>query len=635
MMTERQEQQHRQHNDDSSWEDIHMKDYDDDDEAEEDEDEDEVRDEDEEEDSSLWNELASGWKQHVFAIFVAILATAVAYSYQSQLPSSLMMPTTSPLSSSSSEQLLYKKHAHLERYQRTANISFCGHGIVVSDADLTSIPTPIIHTATFDSPEMVTMDFNIPKKLLPTLAMHYAADVLQDDDNDYTLMSIHVLENSHEILVKNHHAEYACLQQQKETSSKPYVKGVTMYYKSPDIASMYQVDINRIEDLSVKRKASTIQPAELSFTGFAAKFINLSPKPVLLHWEKQNAKSRLVGEIPPFESIGTATTPGQSFSVSPVYDSAHALARWVATPDDAVLTYSSDFNITKLAPQELAHYQMQLLNAEFAKHYLIHSGRIWLAHFPRAFPIHPIWEASYFGQQHSVAAVDTETGENNVYKLNVVSVTPRVFTIPNFLSAQECQQLIELAQMQGLKGSTVFSGGNMTMNRQREGSTRSSSNAWLARSSMNVTDKIYRRAAALLKIDESLLHAPMGDDVHAHHHATAESLQIVNYKVGQEYTAHHDFIYPPINHRLQPTRFATLLFYLNDDFEGGHTVFPRAVNAHHHEGISVQPVRGMAVLFYNMLPDGNVDDLSQHSSTPVESGEKNIANLWIWDAAIN
>jgi prolyl 4-hydroxylase len=157
----------------------------------------------------------------------------------------------------------------------------------------------------------------------------------------------------------------------------------------------------------------------------------------------------------------------------------------------------------------------------------------------------------------------------------------------------------------------------------------------LARSSMNVTDKIYRRAAALLKIDESLLHAPMGDDVHAHHHATAESLQIVNYKVGQEYTAHHDFIYPPINHRLQPTRFATLLFYLNDDFEGGHTVFPRAVNAHHHEGISVQPVRGTAVLFYNMLPDGNVDDLSQHSSTPVESGEKNIANLWICDAAIN
>jgi prolyl 4-hydroxylase len=196
--------------------------------------------------------------------------------------------------------------------------------------------------------------------------------------------------------------------------------------------------------------------------------------------------------------------------------------------------------------------------------------------------------------------------------------------------------LIELAQQQGLQGSTVFSGGNMTANRQREGSTRSSSNAWLARSSMNVTDQIYRRAAALLQIDESLLQASsMGDDVHAHQHATAESLQIVNYQQGQSYSAHHDFVYPPVSHRLQPTRFATLLFYLNDDYEGGRTVFPRAVNAHHHEGISIEPVRGTAVLFYNMLPDGNVDDLSQHTGEPVVSGEKFIGNLWIWDPAIN
>jgi prolyl 4-hydroxylase len=507
---------------------------------------------------------------------------------------------------------------------------------------------------------MVTMDFHIPKKLIPTLAVHYAADLLQDDD--YT--SLLALENTNnnddyadpsKILLKNHHAEYACLLQQEKSSPKNYIKGVTSYYKTPSIASMYPADIQRSQEHSVKQKAVTIQPAELSFTGFAAKFINLSPKPVLLHWESsRDDKPRLVGEIAPFESIGTATTPGQSFSVSPVYDSAHALERWTVTADDAIATYApANLNLTTLDPQDLAHYQMQLLNAAFSKHYLISSGRFWLAHFPRAFPVYPIREASYFGQQHVVSiaapgptAVDgaETTGEENKqqpkpkqkkYKLTVASVTPRVFTIPNFLSAQECQQLIELAQQQGLKGSTVFSGGNMTANRQREGSTRSSSNAWLARSSMNVTDQIYRRAAALLQIDESLLQAPMGDDVHAHQHATAESLQIVNYQKGQSYSAHHDFVYPPVSHRLQPTRFATLLFYLNDDFEGGHTVFPRAVNAHHHEGISIEPVRGTAVLFYNMLPDGNVDDLSQHSGEPVESGEKFIGNLWIWDPTIN
>jgi prolyl 4-hydroxylase len=683
-MNEQQQQPERGVND--SWEDIQMTDYDDDDDNDEDyqpDDDDESSQDDEEDDEededlddssqSLWTELAKHWKQHMIAVCVAIAATAVAYSSQAVIPSSLMMqlaPTTSSFSSSS--QRIHETHAHLKNYHRTANISFCGHGqgivIVEDDGDDDDITTA---STTATPSDMRTMDFNIPKKLIPTLALHYAADLLQDDD--YTSLLNHNNANDNDdydnpaaILVRNHHAEYACLQQQQESSPKNYIRGVTSFYKTPDIESMYPNEIKRSQELSVKQKAVTIQPAQLSFTGFAAKFVNLSPKPVLLHWESsRDDKSRLVGEIAPFESIGTATTPGQSFAVTPVYDSTHALERWTVTADDAVSTYApKDFNSTKLSPIVAAHYQMQLLNAAYAKHYLIHSGRIWLAHFPRAFPVHPMWEASYFGQQHSVsiaggpttstttttttttvgdggAAVDEShhhhsQSKKKTYKLTVASVTPRVFTIPNFLSAQECQQLIELAQQQGLKGSTVFSGGNMAANRQREGSTRSSSNAWLARSSMNVTDQIYRRAAALLQIDESLLQASsMGDDLHAHQHATAESLQIVNYQQGQSYSAHHDFVYPPVSHRLQPTRFATLLFYLNDDFEGGRTVFPRAVNAHHHEGISIKPVRGTAVLFYNMLPDGNVDDLSQHTGEAVVSGEKFIGNLWIWDPAIN
>lgn len=31
---------------------------------------------------------------------------------------------------------------------------------------------------------------------------------------------------------------------------------------------------------------------------------------------------------------------------------------------------------------------------------------------------------------------------------------------------------------------------------------------------------------------------------------------------------------------------------------------------------------------YSMLPDGNMDDLSQHEAEPVKKGEKWLINLW-------
>lgn len=81
----------------------------------------------------------------------------------------------------------------------------------------------------------------------------------------------------------------------------------------------------------------------------------------------------------------------------------------------------------------------------------------------------------------------------------------------------------------------------------------------------------------------------------------------------------------------QPSRFATMLFYLNDDMEGGETSFPRWLNSETSGALLVKPQRGKAVLFYNMLPDGNYDERSQHAALPVKKGEKYLTNLWVWD----
>jgi hypothetical protein len=40
------------------------------------------------------------------------------------------------------------------------------------------------------------------------------------------------------------------------------------------------------------------------------------------------------------------------------------------------------------------------------------------------------------------------------------------------------------------------------------------------------------------------------------------------------------------------------------------------------EQLKVAPEIGKAVLFYSQLPDGNMDDFSQHAALPVIRGEK-------------
>ena len=49
----------------------------------------------------------------------------------------------------------------------------------------------------------------------------------------------------------------------------------------------------------------------------------------------------------------------------------------------------------------------------------------------------------------------------------------------------------------------------------------------------------------------------------------------------------------------------------------------------------MEPKKGTALLFYNMLPDGNADALSVHAALPTRVGEKWLANLWVWDSPLS
>lgn len=576
----------------SSWEDLHPDEFLDDN-------DDEEEDEEEEKESASWfQELSENWTQHALAIVVAIVATVLAYNYQTRarIDDNVPMPFSYPVPTLDHIVMEYEPHEHLNDYARTSNITFCGD----------------IHAKPMN--HLVVMDFHVPKKLIPALEAHYYADVRKDID--YT----NVFESIQQKQPLPSHSQLDCIENLSSSTSISYIRGLTHYFKDPSIYVLYP-DYDPAKEAKMSANGleeKPLLPAQLTFTGFGVKFFNLSPKPVLLYWDGRDER-KLLGEIAPFESLGTATTPGQSFSVTPVYDSSHAMARWIVTADEVTLYFDpmDDNQVEKLAEKEKLLYNMQKLNQEFAKHYLIHAKRAWLGQFPRAFPLHPMWDTLFIGQKHTYI----DEGEGRNYELRVESVLPKVLTIANFLSNEECDGLIQLALKEGLESSTVYSGSQAR--HTRDASTRSSENTWLERGNItSITDKVYRRAARLLRMDEVLFQKPVDDNVQAHHHSIAESLQVVRYRTGEQYTAHHDFVYPSQQLWYQPTRFATLLLYLNDDFTGGHTVFPRAVTRDLHDGVRVQPKKGTAVLFYSILPDGNVDDRSQHSSEPVKSGEK-------------
>lgn len=197
-------------------------------------------------------------------------------------------------------------------------------------------------------------------------------------------------------------------------------------------------------------------------------------------------------------------------------------------------------------------------------------------------------------------------------ELVVASVTPKVFTISSFLSNFECDEIIRLAKPD-TKDSQI---GDSKHGGASVSSTRTSKNSWLSRTLNDVMETLSLRAADLMQIDEKLLYT----------HENSEDLQVVHYSSSQKYDPHNDW-----SGSKPESRFLTLLLYLNDmdgPNAGGETAFPKGADG---RGFKVTPRRGSAVLFYNLLEDGNGDDLALHSALAVTSGEKWAANFWVWD----
>lgn len=434
-------------------------------------------------------------------------------------------------------------------------------------------------------------------------------------------------------------------------------------YVVPDVSSFYQ----GAEPGSKKAN----QP---SFNGLAGKFFNLSPERMKLFWDPGNGGApALIARAEPFKAVGTATFPGHRFYFTLLNPMSRVEVRHrfqvVAETNlyvfDPFVTTTDARSIDELTPEDYEKYVAQRRTLRFSEYYQAFTGRDWISRFPRTPPRHYMWPVEYLGQTHTVETRETHfvslpqniktkvskygtteaerqallpyrtTNDNLTLNLTALSIAPRVFEIPNFLSPVEVDHIMELATGMTLGASTVSGG---TDEGRGATKTRTSTNSWVYRETSAVTDAIYRRAADVLRIDEALLRHRRKEEYEdfpapgrRYSGTIAEALQLVHYDVGQEYTAHHDFGYPPVLDENQSARFCTLLLYLNEGMQGGETSFPRWVNAETRNALKAKPEKGKAVLFYSFLPDGNMDDLSQHAAVPVIKGEKWLINLWVWE----
>mmetsp|Transcript_7597 Transcript_7597/g.22254 ORF Transcript_7597/g.22254 Transcript_7597/m.22254 type:complete len:553 (+) Transcript_7597:1921-3579(+) len=478
----------------------------------------------------------------------------------------------------------------------------------------------------------------------------------------------------------------------------------TLAYVEPDLNSFYRNgdgDGNGDDDdddgSGSKKNYRRVKPA---FNGLAGKFINMSNKNLDFYWESyKGGEAHLMRHYTPFSSGGTGTFPTHRFFLSKPGKKHKRLKEWVIK-DYPNNLYVYDPYYVEGDPEKTEENLQKHLNAEdraqydkwkktilYDEQYRKFTGRSYLANYgesgPRAPPMHYMWRADYFGQEHWVTtrethfeslppmdelepisvkaseralkesdprtfeeyrAKDEVTQEPLEYMnmtLTALSCAPRVFEIKNFLSQREVEHILDLAGGISLYESTtgdVGSNGDGVKKVQdrteRKTKVRTSKNSWVAREKSPILDTIYRRAADLTRIDESLLRRRSKKEYPElkTKESLAETLQLVHYDPTQEYTAHHDFGYSHIDDDLQGARFATILFYLNDkDLVGGETAFPRWVNGKSFHELKVKPEVGKAILFYSQLPDGNMDDFSQHSAKPVIRGEKWLINLWIWD----
>jgi len=191
---------------------------------------------------------------------------------------------------------------------------------------------------------------------------------------------------------------------------------------------------------------------------------------------------------------------------------------------------------------------------------------------------------------------------------SVLHDDPRICAFPDFVSPRVCDWLIERARGR-LERALVYDVVNQT---DFAGETRTNSAAAL---SIMEADLVHL-------LVQSRIAAACGQPV-----AHMEAPTVLHYAVGETIGDHYDFVDPAHpgyadEIRTRGTRVLTFLVYLNGDYSGGETVFPKL-------GLSHAGQRGEGMYFVNTLGDGQADVRTLHNGRPPTRGEKWVFSQFV------
>lgn len=179
---------------------------------------------------------------------------------------------------------------------------------------------------------------------------------------------------------------------------------------------------------------------------------------------------------------------------------------------------------------------------------------------------------------------------------------PRVVIFDNFLSYDECEELIRGVEHK-VEPSTVV---DEKADKAVPHPARTSSGSYYYRGQTELVARIESRIA-------QLLNWPVEN---------GEGLQVLRYELGQEYRPHNDYFSAGTTSFMNNggQRVGTFIMYLSTPTRGGGTSFPDS-------GFEITPQAGSALFFSYKNADPSSKSL--HAGLPVLEGEKWIATKWL------